>query len=390
MRVSPLVLAAAFVSSLSAQSAIQPKDIDHFNTIFDRVQGDKLDCDVQTFPVFLDFSFRFEVRFIVACSLGQFGGQATPFGMLIRVSPAHAKPVLLGDQAVVPAAPPTFHNLRHLKAKVEASGAFAVGEGEYRVEFLAFDSRRMFRHSWKAKASPHGDENKADISMQPGQVSALDSLPLPAAAGRDSAHLRLTLLLHAAPMNRFSRKLRAWDRAFLLGALTSLLHEFPNASFRLVAFNLDQQQEIFREEHVDPSTLPQLSDALWRLELGTVSYRTLGRANGWSELLANLIKRESSGDAGSNAIIFLGPNGQPDQKASPLALNPGSSTRPRVFYFEYYPRLGEEFPDAIHYLTTELNGRVFKVHTPGELAVNIQKLQKELDQQFGAARHQVR
>jgi hypothetical protein len=393
MRVLALVLVAAFVPLLHAQSAMAPKDLDNFNAAFDKFKGDKLDCGVHPLPVFLDFTFRFEVRFIVDCPLRSFGGTATEFRTLLRVSPAAGKPVILGDQFDIPAAPPGFkfqeHRLFRAEMEIEFSGAFAVGEGEYEVELLAFDkARHVYRHSWKVKAWPHGDENKAEIPIQAGTVAPLDSLPFAASPARDSAALRLTLLLNAAPMNRNALKLRAWDRAFLLGSLASLLHQFPNASVRLVAFNLDQQQEIFRQEQFNESTLPALSAALRSLELGAVSYHTLERTTGWAELLANLVQQQSSIDPASNAVIFLGPNGQPDRKVPREMLTPQSGALPRVFYFEYFPRFGYEFPDAIHNLTNALKGRVFKLHSPGDLAENIQKMQKELDREFGASSRQ--
>jgi len=56
------------------------------------------------------------------------------------------------------------------------------------------------------------------------------------------------------------------------------------------------------------------------------------------------------------------------------------TNNPRFFYFEYFPWFGfrPEFPDAIDYLTRELHGTVYKIHSAGDLGQAIQKMLAQL------------
>jgi hypothetical protein len=114
--------------------------------------------------------------------------------------------------------------------------------------------------------------------------------------------------------------------------------------------------------------------------LGTVSYHTIEQQQGWAELLAKLVADEMAAKPPANAIVFLGPATRLYQKVPRPMLNYGPDGGPKIFYFEYFPRQGSDFPDAIHHLTSAFKGKVFKLHSPGELAENIRKMQKDLEQ----------
>jgi hypothetical protein len=101
---------------------------------------------------------------------------------------------------------------------------------------------------------------------------------------------------------------------------------------------------------------------------------------GWAELLSGLLAGEMAAKPPADAIVFLGPTTRLYQKMPAGMLNYRPETGPKIFYFEYFPRRGSEFPDAIHRLTSAVKGRVFRLHSPGELAENIRKMQKDLQQ----------
>jgi hypothetical protein len=62
-------------------------------------------------------------------------------------------------------------------------------------------------------------------------------------------------------------------------------------------------------------------------------------------------------------------------------LRPPKNIGSRLFYFEYFPYRGAEFPDAIQHLTRELAGTVLKIHSPGDWAEAIQKMQRKIEQE---------
>jgi hypothetical protein len=180
-------------------------------------------------------------------------------------------------------------------------------------------------------------------------------------------------------MNPGSAKLYAWDRVFLLETLFSLLRETPYKSIRLIAFNLDQQKELFRDDQFNVHSLTKLEQSLQDAEMATVSYQALQR-KGWSELLTKLTQDELRTANPSDAVIFLGPSSRFEDKIPKATLTTLENNGRPFFYFEYYPWFlkGREFPDAIHFLTKDLHGTVFPIHTAPELAVSIHKMLSQL------------
>ncbi len=345
--------------------------------------GDALSCRVQVFKPFLDFAFRFEAGYTLLCPLRQFAGEANTLYTFVRITPEGGKSVLLGESFGVPAIPAAIRshvNLKRFSDEAELSGAFALGEGAYRVELLVIDhQRRAFVKSWTVAALAHRKEKQASLTMQPntaGSAMLLSPRDNQKSMGAPNG-LRLTVLLDAAPIFPRALAMRAWDRAFLLQSLSSLLGDLSYSSVRVVAFNLDQQQEIFRQNDFHRSDFSLLAAALRRLELAKVSYRAIQNQQGWSELLAKLVNEEAAAAPPVDAVIFLGPRTRIDRKVPPEMLKLEGTT-PHFFYFEYFAYPGGDFPDTVHYLTNACKGTVLKLHTPAELADGIRKMQRML------------
>ena len=92
--------------------------------------------------------------------------------------------------------------------------------------------------------------------MPPSSVRGFSWFGAPATGVRDDAPaVRLTVLLHAAPLSSRRTTLRVSDSLMLVGLLSSLLERMPTRSVRLVVFNLDQQKELFRQENFSPKAL---------------------------------------------------------------------------------------------------------------------------------------
>jgi len=149
---------------------------------------------------------------------------------------------------------------------------------------------------------------------------------------------------------------------------------------RLVAFNLEQQREIFRQDRFDPSGFDDLQQAFHDLELGKVSAQVLKQPQGKAELLVGLTNQELIAEEPADAVIFLGPSSRALQKIPREMLKPRETPAPQFFYFEYIPQWlrGREFPDTIAYITRARDGTVAKIHSPSELAQAIQKMLKQV------------
>jgi len=367
-----------------AQWPAHPRDAGELAEKFSSgFRGEPLDCSVDLKKPFLDFAFRFEAGLIVDCPINQFGGEEARLTSLIRIRPEGADPVFLVDVFHVPGAPDNMRrriDFRRLQSSAEFSQVFALGEGKYPVDLVVLDSRgRVFRKSWTAHASAHGDEKNANVSLKPNSAMSAVVPPWNWRPDEQQNGLHLTVMLDAAPIFPNAQKLRAWDRAFLLDSLSSLLREVPSVSLRLIAFNLDQQQIVFQEDEFDHGGFRRLSRALESLELGTISYQKLRFQGGWTYLLAKLVNDEAANAHPADAVIFIGPRNRLLEKTPREMLDVSNSHAP-FFYFEYIPGWGDGFPDAIHSLVSECNGTVLKLHSPGEFAEGIKKLQNRLKQ----------
>jgi hypothetical protein len=132
--------------------------------------------------------------------------------------------------------------------------------------------------------------------------------------------------------------------------------------------------------------MPNLAHALRSLELGTVAYSTLQRQQGWAELLVGLLKEESQSGQRSQAVVFLGPTVRLEDKVPAAIVASFPTPPPPLFCVAYYPRMGADFPDSIQQLTAAFKGRVFRIHSPSELAQNLEKLQGDIEGEASSAR----
>ena len=203
-----------------------------------------------------------------------------------------------------------------MKAYIELSGVFALGEGKYSVAVVVADNRGTFGSKGVVRSRCRSRaERSVQVTMPPATGNGYVVPSLGKGSGADSPLVsRLTIVLDAAPMNHYSLKLRAWDRALLLDSLASVLTQTRSRSVRLVAMNLDQQREIFRDDDFGEKAWSRLAARLRDLELGTVSYHVLGQERGWSDLLLDILAREIDSPAPSDAVVFLGPTARITEK----------------------------------------------------------------------------
>ena len=370
-------MALLFCACAWAQVPVTPKYFDAVQHTFATLPGrNTLDCRLSARQPELDFAFRLVTGFVFECPLRQFPDGKVQLSGYFRIAPRTGPPFWFTDWYRTPATPPkALANVDLSKAHVDlaASGAFAVGEGEYTLDALLIDQRgRFFHKNWSIRAArPHG-QSAVPVALAPNTVAYIGSTAWDGTLAHSANGLRLTILLDAAALNPRQASLRAWDRAFLLQVLSAVLQKMPCRSVRLVAFNLDQQREIFRKDSFDKDGFDDLARALRGLELGTVSYKAIQRDHA-TELLARLANEQINAPDASDAVIFLGPSSYINQKTSLALLSSADSQRPRFYYLEYFPLPGG-FPDAIHRLTKALGGVVFELHSPADLAKAIPRI----------------
>lgn len=365
-----------------AQTLVAPSDAQRVNQLIDRGAGAQhLNCTITPYKPFMDFQFRFNAGFMVSCPLKLFMGRKSQLSTYIRVTPEGAAPVLLSMTNDIPAMPAGMaaSDPRRLNQDVELSGEFSLGDGPYVVQGLTVDDQeRACAKTWKVNAVRRHGVGPA-IVLKPGAVEATEFVPWDGKL--QSNGFRLTVLLDVAALDPQEQKLRAWDRSFLLDSLAALLRQLPCRSVRLVAFNIDQQQELFRDERfTGGEEFGRLEKAMERLELGSVSYRILQQQQGWVDMLFRQVNQEASAAQSGDVILILGPvthwRLKVVNKSQMTALR--SRVEPARFFRFEYSELWTFFPDALDTLTRSLGGTVLTFHSPRDLEQAIQKMQRQL------------
>lgn len=390
LRTSIAALAVLILSGALASRAQVPltdaEDIARVNGFFTASSPDVLKCSLDQLSPSLGFDFRFVTGYALGCRLSVFEGKQATLINYVRVTPEGSAPTLLASVYRIPEMTPEMlrlagGNLEKMKNEFAMSGAFCVGEGRYSVEVLVRDSQgRTFRKKWRLRAAVRHSERDVQLAMKPLTVTAIDQSSWQTVSSEKRGNLRLTILLDAAPINPYQSRLHAWDRAFLLQCIYSLLRQTPHQSVRLVAFNLELQREVFRANPFDSAAFLQLSQVLGEIETASISVQALKQRNS-PLLLAALAEEELKAAEHSDAVIFLGPNSRMDVNISAGIFTENRPLNPPFFYFEYFPWPGSDFPDAIERLTKAADGKTYQIHSPAELDQAIEKMLAQLKQE---------
>ncbi|MGH9496450.1 MAG: hypothetical protein ACRD3B_15725 [Candidatus Sulfotelmatobacter sp.] len=381
-----VVLSLALAVRAHAQMPLNADEARKATSLFEAVNATPLKCKIQPWQPTLDFSFRFVAGYAVYCRLGLFEGKKATLTTYVRVTPAGKPSVMLGAANDIPAIAPEMlrfagGDASKIKNEVGSSNIFAVGGGSYSIEVAATDDRgRVCLRRWKIRVEPDRSQRKLALAVAPLGVQALDRNAWQIDSARERGDLRFTILLNAAPINPYQSTLRAWDRTFLLECLYTLLRQIPYKSVRLIAFNLDQQREIYRSNRFDDDAFLALSHALRRIETSTVSVQALRQRNSPKFLLSETNSEISESDH-AQALVYLSPALRSDVQAGADLLAGEASTRPPFFYFEYVPGPQSAFPDSIQHLVTAANGKTFQIHSPSQLNQAIQKMLAQLKKQ---------
>jgi hypothetical protein len=369
------LLATVFAATAFPQSVVSAARVRRLLDRFEAEPLEALRCEVIPLKPALNFSFRFQAGFIVHVPLNQYLGSGHRWVMLIRVTPEGGETVNLMSLIRLPEIPKT-------KVVAEIGGGYLMGEGRYSVDWMMFDdSRRVCRKSWAVDAKLNHSERGIRVAMPPHTVRGFSWFAAPDAAANqdDAAPVRLTVLLHAAPLSLRRTTLSASDSLMLVGLLSSLLERMPTRSVRLVVFNLDQQKELFRQESFSPRSLDRVAQAIDDVQLGVVDYRVLQNQRGHIDMLTDLVNSEMQAKEPSDVVLFLGPATRYGDSVPRAPLERNESGGPQFFYFQYRPyyRRTAAFPDLISMALRKLRGKTMLIYSPNEFARAIAQVERQ-------------
>ena len=374
-----LVLIAVVLAAGSsrAQTMIDPDRLNASLRSFDPAPGEKvLKCDVSPLRPTFTFSFRFQTGYVVNVPMKQYLGRGNSWAVFTRVTPeSGGKPAYMLDRLRIPEVPKT-------KATADFGGMYLVGEGRYKVDWKLVDNAgRVCRKQWNVQAKRSGNERLVESAMPPNTVSeiSLRALRSTVVAPTDTPPFRLTILLHVAPLSPRRTRIGGRDRLILTGALSALLERLPTSSIRMVAFSLDQQKEMFRQENFSLGAMDQVSRAMNETELGTVDFKVLANQRGHTEMMAQLMNTELNDPNPSDVVLVFGPPSRfYDKLPQGSVEKPTSATAPRFLFLRYGPslRMQPTLSDTIGLAMSKVRGKTVNIFTPGDFAKAIDLVER--------------
>lgn len=328
-----------------------------------------LPCIVTPGKALLGFDLRMHAGYEVAVPLRELSGAENVLTIVFRVTPAgrDEDPVYFSQRVRVP---PIEEDA---KGDAYLQGAFDLGEGKYHVAWLMRDrAERVCSSYWDVDASLASRDKEIGLILPPGTVQASEFEPFkdepPVERTQGEPPLTVKVLVNFAPQNMHSAVLQPIDTGALVSILRSIVREPRIAKFSLVAFNLQEQRIVYRQEDADRIDFPALGDAIESLNLGTVDLQRLSHKDGETQFLTDLIRRETGGHRPPDALIFAGPKAMLDTKVADDSLADLGQLDYPVFYMNY--NLNPQFNpwrDAIGHAVKFFKGTEFTISRPRDL-----------------------
>jgi hypothetical protein len=372
-----LAIALLLATAGAAQNIVDPARFGNMLKALEPQADEKLlRCEVTPIKPSLNFGFRFQAGYVVRVPMNQYSGAGHGWLILTRITPEGGgqQPVYLAGRVRLPPIPKT-------RITFEVGGGYLLGEGRYDVNWaLRDDAGRICRSSWRVDARLGRRERRMQLSMPPDTVAefTLRGRPDRRRGADDAAPIRLTVMLHAAPLVPLRTRLRASDRVILLGLLSSLLERMPARSVRLVIFNLDQQKILLRQDAFAADAMDRVAQSLNGLDLGRVDYHVLQNPRGHVDFLAGLMNQELRAEAPSDVVVILGPETSYVDRLPQAALEEPRGAVPQFFnlQFRLYLRGGPTLPDSIALATAKVKGKTIVIRSPADFAKAIEQIER--------------
>jgi len=329
-----------------------------------------LPCTVTPIKPTLGFDLRFHAGYEVSIPLRDLAGSEDMLTMLFRVTPDGHKddPVYFSQRLSVP---PIEEGA---KGNAYLQGAFDLGEGSYHVDFLMRDrSERVCSFYWDSEAELPLKDKQLVLMMAPDTIQAADREPFKdeprVEREGESGPLNVKVIINFAPQDSRSTTLQPLDTNALASILKSIAREPRIRKFSIVAFNVQEQRVVYRQENTDQIDLPALGEALNSLNLGTVDLKRLSQKHGETEFLTGLLTEEVNNQkVHPDAVIFAGPKVMLEDGVPQESLNQLADVDYPVFYMNFNPNpQANPWRDAIGNAVKHLKGYEYTISRPRDL-----------------------
>ena len=362
---------------LPAQTRIQGSgpggQVNIFNTdsaVLESQEARKdLPCTVVPAKPVLGFDMKYHAGYEVSIPLKELAGPDNLLTMIFRVTPDNHKedPVYFSQRVTVPVID------ENAKGDAYLQGNFDLGEGKYHVDWLMRDrSERICSSFWDSEALLPTKDKQVALEIAPGTVDATDSQPFkdepPVERQQRETPLNVKVMVNFAPQNANSATLQPLDTNALVSILRSIAREPRIGHFSVVAFNMQEQKVLYRQENAPQIDFPALGEALGSVNMGTVDLKRLGQKHGESEFLTKLLTQEITPKEHPDAVIFAGPKVMLEEGVPQETLRQLGELNYPVFYMNYnlYPQ-ANPWRDAIGTAVKSLKGVEYTISRPRDL-----------------------
>jgi hypothetical protein len=317
---------------------------------------------------------KFHAGYEISIPLRELSGSEDLLTTIFRVTPDNKKdePTYLSQRISVPSIEPDAHGNAYLQ------GYYDIGEGKYHVDFLIRDrSERVCSSYWDTDASLPGKEKQLSLVIPPSTIAASEREPFKeeppvdraAETTRGDGPLNVKVLVNFAPQNSRAATLQPLDMNALVAILRNIAREPRIGRFSIVAFNMQEQRVLYRQEASEQIDFPALGDALTSLKLGTIDLKRLSQKHGDTEFLTDLINKEMK-DAKErpDALIFAGPKVMLDANVPQDTLKEIGQVEYPVFYMNYnFNPQSNPWRDAIGNTVKFFKGVEYTISRPPDL-----------------------
>ncbi len=330
-----------------------------------------LACNVTPSKPTLGFDLRFHSGYDVTIPLKELAGGENMLNIVFRVAPQNHpdQPIYFTQHVRVPKIEDDA------KGDAFLQGGFDLGEGNYHVDWLMRDrTERVCSSYWDAEAALTTKDRSINLAIAPGAIQHADGEQFkeepPVQRINNEPLLNVKVLVNFAPQNSSSAALQPVDTSALVSILRSISREPRIGKFSIVAFNMQEERVVYRQEGVDRIDFPALGQALGSLNLGTVDLKRLSEKHGDTEFLADLVRREvcSGTKNHPDALVFAGPKVMLDANVPQDALKEAGEVNFPVFYMNY--NLNPQavpWKDAISHTVRFFRGYEYTISRPRDL-----------------------
>jgi hypothetical protein len=271
--------------------------------------------------------------------------------------------------------------------EVQLQGDFDSGQGRYRVDWLMRDARqRVCSSHWQLKADLPEPGLSSGLTIRDETAEAHRSELFGEPDQDPQGKLRVKILANFGPpqsgLSPLNQDLADADQddaqgpslpgpdqeRALAAMLRSIVRNPSIGQFALVAFNLRDEQILYRQAHSPKIDFPALGKALHSRPAGTISVHRLAKEHGQTEFLQDLLTRELKSPERFDAVIFAGPKVALDQNLSKASLKLLGELPFPVFYLNYNPEpFQNPWRDAIGEVVRFFKGREYTIAHPRDL-----------------------